>query len=268
MTAKNMASKNTANKDTYQLRHIVRRYAHLSDLFLEEKTILRLFKKKLTNMRMLDIGVGGGRTTSHFAPLVKEYLGIDYSRQMIDACENRFPNHPDNISFKLCDVRSMRMLKNNHFDFVLVSSNGLDYMPHADRIKAMKEIKRVGKRNGHFFFSTHNLLSIDELLHIEFSLNPVKTSRSIIRHILLKTLNKELDKSKREKYAIINDGAHQFRLLTYYITPREQIRQLSNLGFKNIRVFSSKTGREIVKKSEIYATTEGIHNGLSYLCDF
>jgi len=256
------------NKNIYRSQKIVKRYSHLDELFKPERTILRILKNKLKDMRMLDIGVGGGRTTCFFAPLVKEYLGIDYSEQMINACKKRFQNHSDKISFKLCDVRSMRILKDNYFDFILASSNGLDYISHNDRIKALREIKRVGKKNGYFLFSTHNLLSIDKLLPIKLSLNPIDTSKDIIRYLLLKILNKNFSKLKNEKYTLINDGAHQFRLSTYYIEPKEQIKQLESLHFKNIRVFSLETGKEIVKKSEIYATTDGLYHGLSYLCNF
>lgn len=39
-------------------------------------------------MTMLDIGVGAGQTTPYFAQSVKEYIGIDYSSQMIQACRS------------------------------------------------------------------------------------------------------------------------------------------------------------------------------------
>jgi len=257
-----------ANKDIYQSQKIVKRYVRLDKLFRPEKTVLRILKNKLKNMRMLDIGVGGGRTTHFFAPLVKQYLGIDYSEQMINACKKRYLNFPDKISFKLCNAKSMEILKSNYFDFILASSNGLDYMPHNDRIKAFKEIKRVGKKGGYFFFSAHNLLSIDKLLEVKLSLNPINLSKNIITCLLLKILNKDFNELKKEKYTFINDGAHQFRLSTYYIRPKEQIKQLENLGYKNVRVFSLETGKEIIKKSEIFTTRDGLYHGLSYLCNF
>ena len=40
---------------------------------------------------MLDIGVGTGRTTMHFAGLVKEYVGVDYSSALIQACPEKIP---------------------------------------------------------------------------------------------------------------------------------------------------------------------------------
>jgi ubiquinone/menaquinone biosynthesis C-methylase UbiE len=41
-------------------------------------------------MKMLDIGVGRGRTTMHFAQAAEEYWAIDYSEEMIAACRERF----------------------------------------------------------------------------------------------------------------------------------------------------------------------------------
>ena len=47
------------------------------------------------------------------------------------------------------------------------------------------------------------------------------------------------------KYAIVIDGAHNFRIDSYYILADEQVNQLSGLGFKNIKMFSSIHGLEI-----------------------
>jgi len=255
------------NKDTFEAHDIVKNYLTQTYLHKPERTILNLFKNRLKNMRMLDVGIGGGRTTHHFARLVKEYVGIDYSEKMIDACNKRFPNASQNVSFKLCDVRYMRMFKDNYFDFVFISNNGLDYMSPEDRMKALLEIKRVGKKGGFLYFSTHNILSIERLLPIQLSLNPLTTSRNILRYFLLRLLNKSFKKLKHKRYAIINDGAHQFRLSTYYSQPKEQIKQLSNLGFKNIKVYSLADGKQIIKKSDIDTTTDGLYHGLYYLCN-
>ena len=162
----------------------------------------------------------------------------------------------------------MKIIKSNYFDFILASSNGLDYMPHNDRLKALKEIKRVGKKGGYFFFSSHNLLGIDRLLEVKLSLNPISMSKNLIAYVLLKLLNKDFSKLKKEKYTFINDGANQFRLSTYYVQPKEQIKQLENIGFRNVRVFSLETGNEITKKSDVYKTQDGLYHGLSYLCSF
>jgi ubiquinone/menaquinone biosynthesis C-methylase UbiE len=54
-----------------------------------EKAILDTLKDQLPQMKMLDIGVGGGRTTLHFAQAAEEYWAIDYSDEMIAACRKK-----------------------------------------------------------------------------------------------------------------------------------------------------------------------------------
>ena len=40
-----------------------------------------------------------------------------------------------------------------------------------------------------------------------------------------------------DEYAIINDNAHGYSLLTYYITISEQIKQLEGEGFRQIEAY-------------------------------
>ncbi|MCP5064828.1 MAG: class I SAM-dependent methyltransferase [Ignavibacteriae bacterium] len=49
---------------------------------------------------MIDIGDRAGRTTYYFANLVEEYIGIDFSKPIIDQCKKEFLNTPSNISFQ------------------------------------------------------------------------------------------------------------------------------------------------------------------------
>ena len=171
-----------ANKNTYESPEIVERYATQTNLYRHEEAILNFLKPNLKNMRVLDVGVGAGRTTIHLASLCKEYTGIDYSKEMIEACQKRFSNSLKNTNFQLSDVRSMTTLKDNSFDFVFVSANGLDYISHEDRLTSLKEIKRVLKPNGHFSFSTHNLNNVDDLFAIE-SKHPVTLTKNIKKFI-------------------------------------------------------------------------------------
>ena len=43
-------------------------------------------------MKILDVGVGGGRTTRYLAALASHYVGIDYAPAMISACREKFPD--------------------------------------------------------------------------------------------------------------------------------------------------------------------------------
>jgi len=251
-----------SNKSTYEAKDVVQHYASIDYLQKPEKTILGELTPGLKQMKMLDIGVGGGRTTVHFAKLAQEYVGIDYSENMIKACEKRFDNYK-NVSFKVCDVRSMRDFSSSYFDFILFSYNGIDTVSHEDRLVALKEIKRVLKNNGLFCFSSHNLWFIDKLRSIE-----ARTSAGVLFNIFVKNplvtlLNENFDRLKAREYAIIRDRTHWFRLKTYYIKPGEQIKQLSDLGFTNTRAYSL-SGNEIDDLTRFQDDTTD--NWIYYLC--
>jgi hypothetical protein len=47
------------------------------------------------------------------------------------------------------------------------------------------------------------------------------------------------------KYAILIDGTHNFKIATHYILADAQVNQLSDIGFKNIKIFSSIHGLEM-----------------------
>ncbi len=127
-------------------------------LFPPEKTILdELVGNGLGKMSMLDLGVGAGRTTAHFQPFVRRYVGLDYSPPMLEACARRFPDGIPNGRFVLGDARDLQVFPSGSFDFVLFSYNGLDSVDAADREAALREIRRVLKDDGWFCFSTHNI---------------------------------------------------------------------------------------------------------------
>ena len=247
------------NISLFESKHIVKYYSGYlnGQLNKPETTILNIIEKHLPEMTMLDIGVGTGRTTYHFAKKVKEYIGIDYAKNMISVCKEQFAKFPPNVFFKVADARNMNELENHYFDFILCSFNGLDFISHEDRINALNEIKRVGKKGGLFCFSSHNLQNNDI-----FRINILKPL-SIIRYIVLSILNKEFYKKQQEKYTFIKGAGHLFRLNSYFIQPEEQIKQLHDIGFENIRVFDLHDGKEI--ESSSFSTLND--NYLYYLCN-
>ena len=241
-------------------------YAHESDLQPPEETILRNMLPLLPTSRMLDIGIGGGRTTIHFAKRVREYVGTDYSESMVAACEQRFSEHPDNVSFKVCDARSMEMFEADSFDFILFSFNGIDYVAHEDRRKIIKEIHRVGKLGGTFAFSTHNLNSAVELFEWRrmISFNSKRLRRTVKRLLLRFFYNRHvrMETIRNAPYARITDGAHKRKLVNYYIRPTVQVEQLEEY-FTDIQVFSLATGGEIEDRTQLESIQD---SWLYYLC--
>ena len=71
-----------------------------------------------------------------------------------------------------------------------------------------------------------------------------------------------LGRLEKLSHAIINDGAHDYHLQHYYLTPGEQIRQLEE-HFSGFRVFA-RDGHEISSPGELASNEDGY---LYYLCN-
>ena len=256
---------NAKNLKTYKSQGIVQYYAQLQQLQPAEAVILEQLQDSLPSMKMLDMGVGGGRTTKHLAKVVADYTGIDYSAEMISACQQRFSGSLNPDSFAVCDARDMSCFPDNTFDFILFSFNGIDYIEHCDRIQVLQEIQRVGKPGGYFCFSTHNLQGIEQefKLRSHLSFNPVSTYINLMVWAVLRVVNRSLtpQQLKTAAYAMIRDEPHNFRLRTYHIRPQDQIDQLSS-RFTDITAYSWQSGLEI-SDSELESALE---LWLYYLC--
>jgi ubiquinone/menaquinone biosynthesis C-methylase UbiE len=231
------------NKTTYEEMKVVEYYLGRSNLYKPEETILSMFREQLGNMKMLDIGVGGGRTTCHFALLTKEYIGTDYSENMIAACRARFPNaQQKGVFFEVVDVTMMDVFPKESFDFIMFSFNGIDSLSHEGRLKALQEIRRVARRNAYFFFSTHNLRAVRRR---PMPKNPFRLPKHILSSIHPR---KETEKAD---YLIVPGGEiGEFKTEFYYVKGSYQIKQLAETGFTNIRVFSM-SGDEITDHSKL-----------------
>lgn len=228
------------NKSAFQDPGVVKYYGSDSALQPPEQRILEMLRPQLAEMSMLDIGVGTGRTTRFFAPLVKTYVGVDYAPAMVDECRARFDAENGSIQFSTADVRDLSEFADHSFDLVMFSYNGLDYIAHEERLVALREMARVARRGGIFVFSTHNLLALPALFARRDGLwrSPILALRHFVFQFRLRRQIPagRLDALMSAPWAIVNDGAHDFRVETYYIRPSEQLRQLEAM-FTDIVVF-------------------------------
>jgi SAM-dependent methyltransferase len=230
------------NLETFEARDVVRFYAGSKDLQGAETAIVAAIGADLASMRMLDVGIGGGRTTRHLAGRVREYVGIDYAKAMVDACVAEFgPKH----RFEVCDMRDMRMFGDASFDFVLASFNCIDYVPADDRAKALGEMRRLLGPGGWFAFSTHNMGAVSELFAFPRVRGPVAAVEAAVKYARLRAANEPLAEILRRDSAVLNDGSYRFRALTNYIRPSAQLAELARLGFREPRIFAPRTGAEV-----------------------
>lgn len=104
-------------------------------------------------MSILDIGVGGGRTTPALSSIAGRYVGADYSQAMVDTCQAKWPD----LSFMFCDATDMAAFRDGEFDAVVFSFNGIDVIRSDEaRGRCLSETARVLKDGGIFIFSSHN----------------------------------------------------------------------------------------------------------------
>jgi SAM-dependent methyltransferase len=224
----------------WEREDVVAQYAACEGLQRPEEVVLSLLELDLPRLAMLDIGVGAGRTTPHFASRAAHYVAIDVSETMIRACRARFERRFPSSRFSVGDARAMSTFSSGTFDFVLFSYNGLDYVTPSDRADALTEIRRVLRPGGHFLFSTHNLnADVERAFAIAPGTSLNIAGRQTLRHLCFFLLNPLYRRSRtRAQTMVINDGAHRFGCRTVYTRPGEQLRQLAAAGFGEVAVLA------------------------------
>lgn len=230
-----------SNHEVYADPGVIAHYARGEDLQPAEKVIFGMERETLSRATLLDIGVGGGRTTKHLGPRVRRYVGVDYSRGMIAAASARFASEA--YEFVVGDARRLPH-PDGSFDFVVFSHNGIDYVGHEDRLAILAEIRRVLAPAGRFVFSTHNLDRNDLRFEVPEGENFLLRLWRARQTAKLRAHNPGHRSFPTRAHAMVNDGAFDFRAATYHIRVPAQIAQLAAAGFADVRTFSGVKGDE------------------------
>ncbi len=230
------------NRSIWSRSRVVEGYVRTDTLQPPEAAILSLVGPEIAGKRILDIGVGSGRTTPFLLRLSEDYIGIDYSPQMTQRCRERYPN----VQFKECDARDLSAFPSHSFDFVMFSFNGLDYIDHAGRLKVLAEVRRVLADAGIFVFSSHNrdtrIRRAWELSHFSGT-SPILTPLRFAKRAILfgwgmmNSIRNTKNEQHNDIYALVNDECHEYSLLTYYISMQKQIEQVSAFGFTATQIY-------------------------------
>ena len=243
----------TESTNVYESERVIAEFKKRVFIQKPEQTILSLLRPSLAEARVLDIGVGGGRTSRFFTD-VREYVGIDLSTGMVEACQQRYRGAL-NMRFLVCDVRDMHVFPEESFDIAFFSFNGIDCLSQEDRHRALREIQRLLKSKGYFIFSSHNIHFAPQLFRkVRPTWNPLYFIRHMLFNMKRRKLNPEWRSLAEKNYAIIHDGGPNWKLKglrfpSYYVDPNHQITQLHNTGFGNVRTFSLSTGLEITTET-------------------
>lgn len=230
------------NNEVFNSNGLVRDYLSHDYFSAAEKKILQFVTREESCRTMLDLGVGGGRTTKFFAPFFDDYTGIDYSPNMIEACRSRFSEKP--YRFMVDDATMLNNLCDNTFDFILFSFNGIDCVGLQQRHLVLQQVKRVARNNAWFAFSTHNTNNLKKLYSYQFPRNPLKYPREMHRLNKIKQHNQPYKEIAMLDRVVINDVESDSILEIVYTKPQKQFMELKETGFVDIKILD-KIGKDI-----------------------
>jgi SAM-dependent methyltransferase len=228
------------NQEVYSDGGLVRFYGDRAFLYPAEEAILSRFETELRGARILDLGVGGGRTTVPLLALSSRYVGADYTAEMVEKSRARYPG----VDFRHCDARDMKEFADGSFDFALFSANGIDHVVHQDRLAILREVHRVLAPGGLFVFSSHNLGWTGRRSPFDprGTIVPRGTPRLWrlplrARNYVAGVLNYRRSRRYERRgagHAMLAYPIHQYQLVLYHTTPEEQRRQLESQGFGEV----------------------------------
>ena len=232
------------------MREAVSVYTRYDSLGINEVTALQSVDARARNGRILDIGVGGGRTVGALLELSSDYTGIDYMPEMVEACRQRYPG----VCFEHADARAMPQFSDASFDLIVFAWAGICMVDHAGRIAILNEVRRLLKPGGAFIFSSYNQNSADYSRLFAFpefilSRSPLRLVRNLLgfsRSLTTRIVNRArfFPREIRTKdFGIINDVSHDYSTMLYYISPLNQIDQLRTAGFNGeINAYNGRGG--------------------------
>jgi SAM-dependent methyltransferase len=201
---------------------------------------------------VLDIGVGGGRTTGLLADRARSYVGIDLSPEMLDLARERFPDE----DLRVGNAVDLHGLSAASYDLVVFSFNGLDALDHPDRGAALAAMARVTRPDGRIVFSSLNLdgVSFDErpwrvaggLLSPRVRYHVAYAARhpgSVVRSM----------QNYRHTRRAAEDGhgwgrrplrAHEFRFVVHFATMEETVAEAGAAGLEVVAAYADD-GRQL-----------------------
>jgi SAM-dependent methyltransferase len=221
------------NKERWSQGDLVEAYANRR-LRPAEAALLDRYRSALAG-RVLELGCGAGRLTGYLSEISPHVHGIDLSPAMVAYCRQTYPR----ASFAVGDLRELSGFETGAYNAVVAPFNVLDVLDDADRRQVLGDIRRLLAADGLLIMSSHNrsyalrLLSRVRLWLRLLCGSPRRPLRSLRKLPLRLANRRRLSKLQRDEdgYAIVNDEAHDFSVLHYYISRDAQESQLSELGY-------------------------------------
>jgi len=208
----------------------------------------RLAAARSGQLRILDIGIGGGRTIPMMLDLSHDYVGIDMAPKLLAVASKRFPQ----LDLRVMDARSLDF-EPERFELVTFSYNGIDAVDLPGRLRILADVHRVLAPDGLFVFSALNRDGPEHAPHLTVT-GPRKDHALIPE--LLRTVPKAVVNSwnylrlkrfnqRGKDISVSTLSAHSFGVLAIFISVPEQVKQLHDAGFTVEAVYDCVHGSRV-----------------------
>jgi len=217
-----------------------------------EATLLIRHRHALSG-RTLEIGCGAGRILGYLLEFGGEVHGIDLSPSMVEYCRRRYPR----AHLRVGDLRDLSASTEGLYDAVIAADNVIDVLDDAGRRRALEQARDVLAPDGLLVFSSHNLGYIEAgggarsrriggLLAKALARPPAEVAGKVARLPRSVRNRRRLApmQTRAPDHAILNDEAHDYGLLHYYIRRDDQERQLAELGYELLECLDAD-GRDV-----------------------
>jgi SAM-dependent methyltransferase len=185
--------------------------------------------------RVLELGCGAGRLTGHLSEVAREVHGVDLSPAMVAYCERAYPR----ASFSVGDLRELSGFADGGYDVVVAPFNVLDVLGDEARRQVLADARRLLAEGGLFVMSSHNRdyasrlasrLRLWARLWVGSPRRPLASIASLPRRFGNRRRLRALQRVE-ERYAVLNDEAHDFSVLHYYVSRDAQEQQMAAAGY-------------------------------------
>lgn len=233
-------------------------YSRASQVLAHDQAAIDAVAQQARGKPILDLGVGAGRTVPALLAISSDYLGIDYVREMVDACQRKFAG----VRFSFGDARSLTDVPDASMHMVVFSCNGICMVGHEDRLKILREVHRVLEPGGVFVFSTYNRNSPEASGRFRFpdfgvSKNPARMLVRTVRFakdLVISLWNRQRLRQHEihaPDFAMLNDVCHNYSVMLYYLSLHTQRQQLEATGFAPDAAAFDLTGKPITDDTEL-----------------
>jgi SAM-dependent methyltransferase len=220
----------TLNSKVWKRGGFIKHYASRSLRPAEIMFLIR-YREELGG-RTLELGCGAGRLTGYLIDIGGMVHGIDVSPAMVEHCSRAYPKG----TFSVADLRDLGRFGPESFDAVIATYSVLDVLGDTERRRVLRDIRDALTPGGLLMMSSHNLAFVPRLRP------PTDLrARNLVRRAGRLALLPMRLRNRRalvplqqfgSDYSVINDDAHGYRLLHYYVSRDAQERQLMQEGFE------------------------------------